>query len=180
MFNNIFPTPVPAYSYFELKNTWKLTNLEGNELAGMKSITQSVRSEATWYISTNVCRDGLGAEFKSPSIIQGHISRTPQAQCSSFVVYPPLPWTHTTLTRSKYGKCEWNVEEKCLVYYLCAPSTIVNFIGFHMHRYRVVCMSVLMLLTMPFTEYIHQYLLLTTITIVNDGQSVQVDVCTDR
>jgi len=68
----------------------------------MKFITQSVRSEATWYTGTNVCRDGLGAEFKSPSIIQGHISRTPQPHCSSFVVYPavPFPRTHTTLTRS--------------------------------------------------------------------------------
>lgn len=59
------------------------------------------------------------------------------------------------------------VEEKCSVYYLCAPSTIVNCIGFLTHTIAHVCIVPLI---MPFAEAIYgtvRHLLLIVITVVN-------------
>lgn len=96
---------------------------------------QCARKQYGAIYGTNVCHDGLGGEFKSPSIIQSHTSRTPQPR--AVLVFRCLPCclivspdAHTN-TDKKYERVRMDVEEKCPAYYstcVCSrfPSTFVN------------------------------------------------------
>lgn len=110
------------------------SRLRGNELSHSSSIRfqknkkreqhhgktkfitpKSVRSEATArYV--NVCHDGLGGEFKSPSIIRSRTSRTPQPHSARLSLFTSLSHRFSrtrirTLTRSMGRECEWTLKK---------------------------------------------------------------------
>lgn len=94
--------------FLRRRGTEKSTDSRDSELA-----RRFIRYNAKQNSEANQCarkqprctaytNDGLGAEFKSPSIIRDHTSRVPPMRRSSFVVYPDVPSfprTYATLTR---------------------------------------------------------------------------------